>query len=297
MEKLRSELSLVLGETLSRLECISEQPAYSVWSLYDGKGHSLPLVAKYFTVKGIATQEASKLSMLARDATLKIPKVFGLVVRQQQPEHEVLLIQRMKGVPAEAPTRTPQRWRELQKHIVEATMAWHRMDSQGLVGNVDSVQKNHWPAWYAQRVEVLWTMLCLMRPSLTGMENWQILFRSRQNLDRLFDGFDDPCVLVHGNLMLRNVLKDSRSDELLSFINPGPILWAPREYELFRLGEENESEALFFHYLKQAPVAEGFVARRWLYVLWDVIEQLIHTGRFDRNRFERAAGLLLPWLN
>ncbi|MCX8964707.1 hypothetical protein EHW66_06680 [Erwinia psidii] len=297
MEQLRSELSLVLGETLSRLECISEHPPYSLWSLYDGQGHSLPLVAKYFNIKGIATQEAYKLSMLARESVVRIPTVYGLVVSQQQPQHEVLLMQRMGGVSAEAPTRTPQRWLQLQGQIVEAMLAWHRIDSHGLVGNVDSTQENHWPAWYAQRVETLWSVLSLMRPQTLSVENWQILFRSRQELARLFEDFGDPCVMIHGDLRLRNMLRHPRRDELLSFINPAPILWAPREYELFRLGEEAPSEALFFHYLKQAPVAEGFIARRWLYTLWDEMEQLIHTGRFNRDRVERAAHALLLWLH
>ncbi|MGE9550573.1 YcbJ family phosphotransferase [Erwinia amylovora] len=297
MEQLRSELSLVLGETLSRLECISEQPYASLWSLYDGQGHSLPLVAKYYNVKGIASQEAYKLSMLARDSTIRMPTVYGLIISQQQPMHEVLLIERMGGVSVEAPTRTPERWLQLQDQIVEALLAWHRLDSHGLVGSVDSTQESHWAIWYAQRVEVLWSTLGFMRPEALTMEEWRVLFRSRQNLENLFDDFDDPCVLVHGNLSLRSMLKQVWSDELLSIINPGTVLWAPREYDLFRLNEEGPAEALLFHYLKQAPVAEGFIARRWLYTLWDEMGRLIQTGQFDRKRFDHAAASLLPWLN
>lgn len=297
MKQLRSELSLVLGETLSRLECISEQSPWSLWSLYDGQGHPLPLVAKYFNIKGIATQEAYKLSMLARGSTVRIPTVFGLVVSQQQPQHEILLIQRMPGVPVEAPTRTPARWLQLQQQIVDALLAWHRTDSHGLAGNVDSTQENRWPAWYAQRVETLWATLSFMRPQGLTMEEWRMLFRSRQNLASLFEDFDDRCVLIHGNLSLSNMLKDACSDELLTFINPGTLLWAPREYELFRLGEEGLSETVLFHYLRQAPVNDGFIARRWFYTLWHEMEQLIQTGRFNRPRFDRAAHSLLPWLS
>lgn len=297
MEQLRSELSLVLGETLSRLDCISEQPDASLYSLYDQQGRSLPLVAKYYNAKGIASQEAYKLSMLARDSTIRIPAVYGLIVSQQQPMHEVLLIERMGGVSVEAPTRTPQRWLQLQEQVVGALLAWHRIDSHGLVGNVDSTQENHWVAWFMQRVEVLWSTLGFLRPETLSMEVRQVLFRSRQNLAHLFDDFDDPCVLVHGNLSLRNMLKQTRSDELFAMINPGTVLWAPREYELFRLSEEGPAETLLFHYLQQAPVAEGFIARRWLYMLWDEISRLIQTGQFDRSRVDRAAALLLPWLN
>lgn len=297
MEQLRSELSLVLGETLSRLECISEQPWSSLYSLYDQQGHSFPLVAKYFNVKGIAAQEAYKLSMLARDSTVRLPTVYGLIVSQQPPQHEVLLIERMGGVSVEAPTRTPQRWLQLQDQIVAALLAWHRIDSHGLVGSVDSTQENSWVSWYAQRVEVIWSTLNFMRPEGLSMEQRRVLYRSRENLGNLLADFNDPCVLVHGNLSLGNMLKEAWSDQLLSMINPGMMLWAPREYDLFRLCEEGLSESLLYHYLQQAPVADGFVARRWLYTLWDEADRLIHTGQFDSSRFERAAASLVPWLS
>lgn len=297
MEQLRSELSLVLGEPVSRLECISEQPYASLYSLYDKEGHSLPLMAKYFNVKGIATQEAYKLSMLGRDSTIRMPVVYGLIVSQQPPQHDVLLIERLGGVAVEAPTRTAVRWQQLQEQIVEALMAWHRIDSHGLVGNVDSTQQNHWPAWYAQRVNVLWSTLNYMRPEALTMEMRRVLFRSRENLGNLFADFNDSCVLVHGNLNLSNMLKEVWSDQLLSMINPGVVLWAPREFELFRLSDEGRGEELMFRYLKQAPVAEGFVARRWLYVLWEEVDRLIHTRQFNAPRFNHAAQSLLPWLS
>lgn len=297
MEQLRTELSQVLGETLSRLECISVQPWSSLYSLYDQQGHSLPLVAKYFNVKGVAAQEAYKLSMLARDSTLRLPTVYGLIVSQQQPLHEVLLIERMGGVSVEAPTRTPARWLQLQDQIVEALLAWHRIDSHGLVGRVDSTQENNWVAWYAQRVEVLWSTLGFMRPEALSMDHRRVLYRSRENLGNLLADFNDPCVLVHGNLSLNTILKEAWSDRLLSMINPGMMLWAPREYELFRLNEAGMAQSLLFHYLKQAPVAEGFVARRWLYTLWDETDRLLHTGQFNPQRFQHAADSLLPWLS
>jgi len=103
-------------------------------------------------------------------------------------------------------------------------------------------------------------------------------------------------VLVHGNFTLRNMLKDARSDQLLAVVNPGVMLWAPREYELFRLLDDGLSESLFWSYLQRAPVAESFMWRRWLYVLWDEIAQLLQTGRMNRQAFDTASKSLLPWL-
>ncbi len=143
----------------------------------------------------------------------------------------------------------------LMEQIVDGILAWHRIDSHGSVGSVDSTQENDWFCWYQQRVEVLWaTVVNLTTPQLT-MADRRLLYRTREALTHFFVGFDDPCVLVHGNLSLRNMLKDPKSDQLLAMLNPGVVLWAPREYDLFRLCEAGMPSQLLFSYLQRAPVA------------------------------------------
>lgn len=296
MEQLKSELTLVLGETVSRLETLSEQPFSHLYALYDRHGHAMPLVAKYFRHKGRAALEAKKLAMLGHDGVIKVPAVYGLVLSQQKPPHEVLLMERMGGVSAEAPTRNAVRWDDLCKEIVEGLLAWHRIDSHGLTGSIDSIQENLWPAWFQQHVEVLWSTLGYLRPPFFTLEDRQILFRCRQQLPRLFRNFSDPAVLIHANLRLSTILKDPRSDRLLAMTQPGNVLWAPREYELFRLSDSGAEVSLLHHYLQRAPVDEGFIWRRWVYQLWDCVESLVHSGEFDRPRFDQAREQLLPWL-
>lgn len=296
MEQLRAELSHLLGEKLSRIECVSEKVDTALWSLYDGQGNPMPLMARSFSSPGVARQLAWKMSMLAREGTVRMPTVYGVMTHEEHPGPDVLLIERLRGVPVEAPARTPERWEQLKDQIVEALLAWHRQDSRGLVGPVDSTQENLWPLWYRQRVEVLWGTLNQFNNTGLTMQDKRILFRTRECLPALFDGFNDNCVLIHGNFTLRSMLKDSRSDQLLAMLGPGIMLWAPREYELFRLSDSGAAEGLVWHYLQRAPVAEAFLWRRWLYLLWDEVAQLVNTGRFNRANFDLAAKSLLPWL-
>ncbi|CND90038.1 Fructosamine-3-kinase [Yersinia nurmii] len=296
MEQLKAELSIVLGESITRLECVSEQPYAHLFALYDKQGHAIPLLAKSYVCQGIAQQEAYKLSMLARDGDIRLPTVYGLVMTHQTPYKEILLMERLRGVSVEAPPRTPERWHVLMDQIVEGVLAWHRIDSHGCVGNVDSMQENDWFSWYQQRVEVLWSSLSHLSSPLITLDDRAVLYRSRAGLSHLFADFDDSCVLIHGNLTLRSMLKDPRSDQLLAMLNPGPVLWAPREYDLFRLSDEGMPSQLLYRYLQKAPVSEAFVYRRWLYTLWELVGRFIHTGYFDRPVFDRAASQLLPWL-
>ncbi len=296
MEQLRAELSHLLGEKLSRVECVNEKADTALWSLYDGQGNPMPLMARSFTSPGVARQLAWKMSMLARQGTVRMPTVYGVMTHEEHPGPDVLLIERLRGVPVEAPARSPERWEQLKDQIVEALLGWHRQDSGGLVGPVDSTQENLWPLWYRQRVEVLWGTLNQFNNTGLTMQDKRILFRTRECLPALFDGFNDNCVLVHGNFTLRSMLKDPRSDQLLAMVGPGIMLWAPREYELFRLSDSGAAEGLLWHYLQRAPVAEAFLWRRWLYLLWDEVAQLVNTGRFNRANFDLATKSLLPWL-
>ncbi|AKA39841.1 YcbJ family phosphotransferase [Yersinia ruckeri] len=296
MEQLKAELSVVLGESITRLECVSEQPYAHLYAIYDRQGQAIPLLAKSYVCQGIAQQEAYKLSMLAREGDIRLPTVYGLVMTHQAPYKEILLMERLRGVSAEAPPRTGDRWNALMDQIVEGVLAWHRIDSHGCVGNVDSIQENNWFNWYQQRVEVLWASVSNLNSPLITRDDRAVLYRSRACLSQLFADFDDSCVLVHGNLSLRSMLKDSRSDQLLAMLNPGPVLWAPREYDLFRLSDEGMSTQLLYRYLSKAPVSEAFVYRRWLYTLWELVGRFIHTGYFDRPLFDLAASQLLPWL-
>lgn len=258
MEQLRAELSHLLGEKLSRVECVSEKADTALWSLYDSQGNPMPLMARSFTSPGVARQLAWKMSMLAREGTVRMPTVYGVMTHEEHPGPDVLLIERLRGVPVEAPARTPERWEQLKDQIVEALLAWHRQDSRGLVGPVDSTQENLWPLWYRQRVEVLWGTLNQFNNTGLTMQDKRILFRTRECLPALFDGFNDNCVLIHGNFTLRSMLKDSRSDQLLAMLGPGIMLWAPREYELFRLSDSGAAEGLLWHYLQRAPLRRRF---------------------------------------
>ncbi|CND08140.1 YcbJ family phosphotransferase [Yersinia pseudotuberculosis] len=297
MEQLKAELSVILGESITRLERISEQPYAHLYAMYNRQDQAIPLLAKSYVCQGIAQQEAYKLSMLAREGDIRLPTVYGLVMTYQSPYKEILLIERLRGVSVEVPTRTGDRWNALMDQIVEGILSWHRIDSHGCVGHVESTQENNWCCWYQQRVDVLWAALSNMNAPLMTQADRAVLYRARASLALLLADFDDSSVLVHGNLTLRSMLKDVRSDQLLAMLNPGPMLWAPREYDLFRLSEEGMPSQLLYRYLNKAPVSEAFVARRWLYMLWDLVARFIHTGSLDRPLFDNAARQLLPWLD
>ena len=104
------------------------------------------------------------------------------------------------------------------------------------VGAVDNTRKISGPSWYRQYVEVLRTthnQFNEHRSIDAGMLSGPCFALGRMS-PALFEGFNDNCVLIHGNFCLRSMLIDSRSDQLLAMVGPGLMLWAPREYELFR---------------------------------------------------------------
>lgn len=101
MEQLRTELSHLLGEKLSRVECVSEQAATALWFLYDAQGNPMPLLARSFTTPGVARQLAWKISTTARNGTVRMPVVYGVMTHEEHPGPDVLLLERLRGVPVE----------------------------------------------------------------------------------------------------------------------------------------------------------------------------------------------------
>ncbi|MGK9737929.1 hypothetical protein O6234_13375, partial [Salmonella enterica subsp. enterica] len=83
MEQLRAELSHLLGEKLSRIECVNEKADSALWSLYDSQGIPMPLMARSFTTPGVAQQLAWKTSMLARSGTVRMPVIYGVLTHEE----------------------------------------------------------------------------------------------------------------------------------------------------------------------------------------------------------------------
>lgn len=109
MEQLRTELSYLLGEKLSRVECVGEKSATALWSLYDAQGNPAPLLARSFTIPGVARQLVWKISAFVYNGTVYMPVVCGVMTYEEHLGPDVLLPGRLRGVPVEAPTRTPTR--------------------------------------------------------------------------------------------------------------------------------------------------------------------------------------------
>ncbi|MGS9174633.1 hypothetical protein ACQWFR_26115, partial [Salmonella enterica subsp. enterica serovar Infantis] len=73
-------------------------------------------------------------SMLARSGTVRMPEISGVVTQEEHPGPDVLLLDRLRGVPVAAPARTPERWEQLKDQRVDGLLAWQRRDSRGCVG-------------------------------------------------------------------------------------------------------------------------------------------------------------------
>ncbi len=296
MELLKAELSLILGESISRIETLHCQSQSCLYAIYDRSGHAMPMAVRCFSQPGLAEQQARKLMLLRQKGTIPVPVVYGVVVSERLPFHELLLMGRIGGISAEAPASSAEQWQTLAQQITEGLGAWHSHSADGMSGYVDSTQKIRWPDWYLQHTSVLLALLRQKRQTVIPADDQQLLHRSLLCHETLFADLNAPNVLVHGNLTLNTIIKDPRTGHLLAMVQPGRVLWAPAEYELFRLQNSPREQSLLQCYLKKYGVDEGFIWRCSLYRLWDQVEQLIHNRPFSTEIYSEARGNLLPWL-
>lgn len=296
MELLKSELSLILGESVSRVETLNCQPQSCLYALYDQSGQAMPMAVRYFSQPGLAEQEARKLMLLRQKGTVHVPTVYGVVLSERPPFHELLLVERLGGISAEVPAHSAQQWDSLEQQIIDGLSAWHSQSADGMSGYIDSSQNLSWPDWYFQYTSVLFSLLQQKRPSVISADDQQILHRTQVRHDELFADLSQPNVMIHGNLELKNIIKDSHTDRLLAMVQPGRMLWAPAEYELFRLWTEAAGQSLVLAYRQRYPLDEGFIWRSALYRLWYEVEQVVYNRPFSARLFAQAKTDLLPWL-
>ncbi|MGL4860402.1 MAG: phosphotransferase [Enterobacteriaceae bacterium] len=296
MDNLKAELGVALGESLSHMEQIREYSYAHLYQLYNQQGSTLPVIAKTYFCEGIAGQEAYKLSLLAREGITRVPAVYGIVNLTRAPYQELLLLERLPGIYADDPKADSGHNHCLLEQVVDSLLAWHRLDSRGWVGMVDMCHEGKWLEWYQRYLCSLWQGVQQQERTPFASDEFRILARSLQQLNELFFDFDDNAVLVHGNLTLRSILKDPDSQQLVAMINPGIMLWAPREYELFRLSVQGLPAQLLSSYLRRAPVADSFMARRWLYLAWELVARFLRVGQLDEALFKQTCQHLHPWL-
>jgi hypothetical protein len=99
------------------------------------------------------------------------------------------------------------------------------------VGPVDSTQENLWPSGIASGLRSCGEhSTSLITPVNDAGQTH--LVRTRECLPALFEGFNDNCVLVHGNFTLRSVEGLGCTIQLLAMVGPGIMLWPLREMHL-----------------------------------------------------------------
>ncbi len=296
MELLKSELSLILGESVSRVETLNCQPQSCLYALYDQSGQAMPMAVSYFSQPGLAEQEARKLMLLRQKGSVHVPAVYGVVLSERQPFHELLLVERLGGISADVPVHSAEQWSSLEQQIIDGLSDWHIHPASGMSGYVDSSQNLSWPDWYRQYTSVLFSLLQQKQLTSISAEDRQILYRAQLRHDDLFADLNCPNVMIHGNLELKNIIKDPHTETLLAMVQPGRMLWAPAEYELFRLWNDPAGQRLILAYRQRFPLDEGFLWRCALYRLWHQVEQLVYNRPFSVQQFSQAKTDLLPWL-
>lgn len=296
MERLKSELSLILGESVGRIEPLNCQPHSCLYALYDRSGQAMPMVVRDFSQPGLAEQQARKLMLLRQHGSVPVPAVYGVVFSDRLPFHELLLVERLGGISAAAPVRSPGAQERLAQQIADGLGSWHSQSADNMSGYIDSCQSLSWPDWYRQYTTVLWSLLRQKKQTALSAADLQFLSLTQRNYQQLFADLSQPNVMLHGNLELSNIIKDPHTESLLAMVQPGRILWAPAEFELFRLWNAPVGQAIILKYRHRHPLDEGFIWRCPLYRLWYQAEQVVCNQPFSAQDFAEARRQLLPWL-
>ncbi len=130
----------------------------------------MPLLARSFTTPGVARQLAWKISTLARNGTVRMPVVYGVMTHEEHPDQMCCCLSacaayrwRRRRAPRRAGSNCRSKssrgcWRGIGR-TVAAAWEW------------STIPENLWPNWYRQRVEILWSTLNLYQDTGLTMQD------------------------------------------------------------------------------------------------------------------------------
>ena len=136
--------------------------------------------------------------MLARSGTVRMPTIYGVMTHEEHPGPDVLLLERMRGVSVEAPAEHQNAGNNSKTKSLKPY--WPGTVRTVAVASARStiLRKISGPHGTGNMLKCYGPRSISNNTGLT-MQDKRILFRTRECLPALFEGFNDNCVLIHGN--------------------------------------------------------------------------------------------------
>ncbi|MBQ7957640.1 MAG: fructosamine kinase family protein [Clostridia bacterium] len=192
------------------------------------------IAVKAYKLQEMQKEEERQLGVLSENTSVKMPEVL---FTYEDDDTAILAMTFVEGHNVLNPLFLLKSRKVKQKFtgdVVSGMLEWHSMTNNKF-GFLSNPVYDSWYDFYKTEMQQPW--LCGLE-KLCDKGNFS---RKKLNLlkeaSKIFDCVcpeDSTPVLIHGDLNIMNIMADTKSFNLIAFIDPCGSMWADREYDLFQ---------------------------------------------------------------
>ena len=222
-----------LGETISDLKNIGSGSFGRVLRAELSSGELIAL--KAYRVQGSQKEEAEQLKLLSANTSVKMPEVL---FTYEDDQTAILAMSFVEGQNVLNPAfllKNNNCKKKFAEDVVSGMLEWHSVYGEKF-GTLNNPAYDSWYEYYKKEKQEPWLKALkeLTDKGKFSKKKLQLLIEATELFNKLPEENTKP-VLIHGDLNIMNIMADTKTFKLSSFIDPCGSLWADREYDLFQL--------------------------------------------------------------
>lgn len=193
------------------------------------------IAVKGYKLQEMQHEEAHQLKFLSEHTTVKMPEVL---FTYEDDNTAILAMSFVEGQNVLNPAfllKSKSQKRKFADDVVAGMLEWHSVANDKF-GSLSNPVYDSWYEYYKTEKQEPW-LKALKELSYSGKfskKKMKLLFEATDLFNKLPKENTIP-VLIHADLNIMNIMADTKTFELIAFIDPCGSIWADREYDLFQL--------------------------------------------------------------
>ncbi len=193
------------------------------------------IAIKAYRVQGSQYEEAEQLDLLSGNTSVKMPNVL---FTYEDDVTAILAMTFVNGQNVLNPVfllKSKIQKQQFADDVVAGMLEWHSVTNNKF-GSLSEPVYDSWYEYYKNEKQKPW-LKALKELSENGKfskKKLKLLCEATEIFNSIPQESTAP-VLIHGDLNIMNIMADTKTLKLTSFIDPCGSIWADREYDLFQL--------------------------------------------------------------
>lgn len=193
------------------------------------------IAVKGYKIQKMQYEESQQLKFLSEHTSVKMPEVL---FTYEDNDTAILAMSFCSGKNVLNPMfllKSKEKKQKFSDDVISGMLEWHCVTNDKF-GSFENPVYDSWYEYYKKEKQEPW-LKALKELSDNGKFNkkkMKLLFYATELFNQLPKEKSTP-VLIHADLNIMNIMADSKTFELVAFIDPCESIWADREYDLFQL--------------------------------------------------------------